>query len=296
MPLSRAARRRRSIVRAVTGTAVFAVVVGAAAFAIATYLARLDVVPLVVRCAALSDGTAWYLEPDQADTAALLSATSLRRGLPARATTVAIATGLQESKLRNLEHGDRDSVGIFQQRPSQGWGTVEQILDPVFSTNAFYDALVQVEGYQEMPITEAAQAVQRSAFPDAYAQHEPTSRAWASAMYGYTPQSVTCTLDDPEGPGDAVAVAARVERDFGPLGTSVDAEGAVLVDASSMATGDDAVRLGWAVAHWAVAVASPLEVVRVEHETTAWDRDTGTWAPSEGAPLAAGQIRIVLAD
>ncbi|MCU1430988.1 MAG: hypothetical protein JWP95_93 [Actinotalea sp.] len=296
MPSSRAVRRRRALLRAVAGTAAFAGVVGVAAFGIAGYLNRLDIEPLVVRCAALADGTSWYLEPDQADTAALLSATSLRRGLPARATTVAIATGLQESKLRNIEHGDRDSVGIFQQRPSQGWGTVEQILDPVYATNAFYDALVQVEGYQDLPVTEAAQAVQRSGFPDAYAQHEARSRAWASGMYGYDAGAVTCTLREPDGVGDPAAVTARVHRDFGALTTSVDDAGAVVVDAGSMATGDDAARLGWAVAHWAVAVAQPLQVVQVQHEGTTWDRATGAWGPVEGQAGPPGQVRIVLAD
>src|SRR5665811_361774 len=111
---------------------------------------------------------------------------ALQRALPARALTIAIATGLQESKLRNLTQGDRDSVGIFQQRPSQGWGTVEQIMDPLFATTAFYDALVKVDGYQDLPITEAAQAVQRSGFPEAYGEHEAAARAWASAMYGYS--------------------------------------------------------------------------------------------------------------
>lgn len=291
--------RRAYVRRRLLVAAVVLAVIGLVVTLIVAFMSRKPTETLILpsyRCvASLGDSTA-ELNVEQSYYAAIIAGVAVQRGLPPRAVSIALATAFQESDIRNLDYGDRDSVGLFQQRPSQGWGTVEQILDPVFSTNAFYDALVQVEGYQEMPITEAAQAVQRSAFPDAYAQHEPTSRAWASAMYGYTPQSVTCTLDDPEGPGDAVAVAARVERDFGPLGTSVDAEGAVLVDASSMATGDDAVRLGWAVAHWAVAVASPLEVVRVEHETTAWDRDTGTWAPSEGAPLAAGQIRIVLAD
>ena len=73
--------------------------------------------------------------------------------------------------------GDRDSLGLFQQRPSQGWGTAEQILNPEYSTNRFYDALVKVDGYTDMDIAEAAQAVQRSAAGEAYAQHESRRRA-----------------------------------------------------------------------------------------------------------------------
>ena len=120
--------------------------------------------------------------------------------LPARAVTLAIATGLQESKLVNIDYGDRDSVGLFQQRPSQGWGEIAQIMDPVYSTGAFYDALVRVDGYEDMEITVAAQAVQRSGFPDAYAQHEGRSRAWANALAGYAEGALTCALA-PAAPG-----------------------------------------------------------------------------------------------
>ena len=296
MPVSPAARHRRAVVRAVAGTAIFVTAVTGAAAGVAAYLRHLDTDPLVIRCAAFSDGTSWYLQPDQADTAALLSATSLRRGLPARATTIALATGLQESKLRNLDHGDRDSVGIFQQRPSQGWGTVEEIMDPVYSTNAFYDALERVDGYQELPVTEAAQAVQRSGFPDAYAQHEAGSRAWASAMYGYTSQAITCTLGEPDGVGDPQGVVARVERDFGGLSTAVTTDGVVQVDATSMAgSPEDGERLGWAVAHWAVSVASPLDITLVQHTDRTWDRGAGAWVRNEGEPVPAGQVRITVA-
>ncbi|MCW8383933.1 C40 family peptidase [Streptomyces justiciae] len=92
--------------------------------------------------------------------------------LPVRARVVAIATAMQESGLRNLDHGDRDSVGLFQQRPSQGWGSREEIMDPYYSSRQFYDHLVKVRDWQKMPVTDAAQAVQRSGFPDAYAKHE----------------------------------------------------------------------------------------------------------------------------
>ncbi|SCG79195.1 hypothetical protein GA0070213_1251, partial [Micromonospora humi] len=89
---------------------------------------------------------------------------------------VSIATALQESKLENLGHlGDRndhDSLGLFQQRPSSGWGSPEQITDPEYSTLAFLKGLKQVDGWQDMPLTKAAQTVQVSAYPDAYAQWE----------------------------------------------------------------------------------------------------------------------------
>ena len=118
-----------------------------------------------------------------------------RAGLPARAASIALATAYQESKLRNLDDGDRDSLGLFQQRPSQGWGTEKQMLDPDYATNAFYDALAKVDGYREMEITEAAQAVQRSGLPEAYADHEEDARALASALTGNSPagrSAATC--------------------------------------------------------------------------------------------------------
>uniref|UniRef100_A8LV26 Secreted protein n=1 Tax=Salinispora arenicola (strain CNS-205) TaxID=391037 RepID=A8LV26_SALAI len=110
-----------------------------------------------------------------ANVKAIIEATK-KAGMDERAAVVAIATSLQESKLENLGHlGDRndhDSQGLFQQRPSSGWGTVEQITDPEYSTTAFLKGLQQVEGWQDMPLTKAAQTVQVSAYPFHYAQWE----------------------------------------------------------------------------------------------------------------------------
>ncbi|MEU7843658.1 hypothetical protein AB0B39_22185 [Micromonospora sp. NPDC049114] len=110
-----------------------------------------------------------------ANVKAIIAATK-KAGLPERAAVISIATSLQESKLENLGHlgdmNDHDSLGLFQQRPSSGWGTPEQITDPEYSTTAFLKGLRQVDGWQDMPLTEAAQTVQVSAYPDAYAQWE----------------------------------------------------------------------------------------------------------------------------
>jgi hypothetical protein len=281
--------------RILLATVVFVTVVAGATAGVVALLDRDEAEPEMVRCTAALDGTDWHLEPDQAETAALLAGTALRRGLPARALTIAIATGLQESKLRNVTHGDRDSVGIFQQRPSQGWGTTEQILDPVFATNAFYDALLRVDGYQDLPITDAAQAVQRSGFPEAYAQHESWARAWASAMYGYSSAAVTCTLPAPDGPADPQAVVVRAQRDLGLA--AVPGEAGVLVDTAPLAVGgpEEVGRLGWAVAHWGVSVAGPLGVTQIRVAGSQWDRDAGAWATVEGDPLPDGQVLLTLA-
>ncbi|KAB1923579.1 hypothetical protein AB0J94_20945 [Micromonospora noduli] len=110
-----------------------------------------------------------------ANVKAIIAATK-KAGLPERAAVISIATSLQESKLENLGHlgdmNDHDSLGLFQQRPSSGWGTPEQITNPEYSTTAFLKGLKQVDGWQDMPLTDAAQTVQVSAYPDAYAQWE----------------------------------------------------------------------------------------------------------------------------
>ncbi|MFI7252568.1 hypothetical protein [Micromonospora chalcea] len=116
------------------------------------------------------------LDDEQTKNVKAIIAATKKAGMDERAAVVSIATALQESKLENLGHlGDRndhDSQGLFQQRPSSGWGTVEQITDPEYSTTAFLKGLKQVDGWQDMPLTKAAQTVQVSAYPDHYAQWE----------------------------------------------------------------------------------------------------------------------------
>ena len=96
--------------------------------------------------------------------------------LPPRAWEIAVATSLQETGLKNIgdlgDANDHDSLGLFQQRPSSGWGTPDQLTDPTYASTAFYKALVQVPGWDHMALTDAAQAVQVSAFGDRYAQWE----------------------------------------------------------------------------------------------------------------------------
>ncbi|MEW1699321.1 MULTISPECIES: NlpC/P60 family protein [unclassified Streptomyces] len=118
----------------------------------------------------------------QIPNAKVIVATGTQKRVPARGQVVALATALQESTLINLDHGDRDSLGLFQQRPSQGWGTREQIMDPVYSSTKFYDGLVKMKDWEQMPVTVAAQKVQRSGFPDAYAKHEPLATALQQAI------------------------------------------------------------------------------------------------------------------
>jgi len=114
---------------------------------------------------------------EQMHNAAIIISVGQRLKVPPRGWVIAIATALQESNLKNLDHlgenNDHDSLGLFQQRPSQGWGSREEILDPVHAATKFYEKLLTIDGWQKMALTDAAQAVQISAYPDAYAKHEP---------------------------------------------------------------------------------------------------------------------------
>lgn len=286
--------RRRSvrarIVRALVVLGLVAALFVGAIGAVVMVLEKMRPVPEAAhRCYAELDGTQWSLNPEQAQNAALFAAMAAERGLPARAVTVAIATALQESKMINIDYGDRDSVGLFQQRPSQGWGSVEQIMDPVYSTGKFYDGLVKVDGYTKLEVTVAAQAVQRSGFPDAYAQHETRARAWASALTGNSPEALTCELRDPLPGGDVARLAARVARDLPSADVSTDAGRRTVSITPGGLGGEDpsaAARTRAALAHWAVAVADEQQVVSVSIDGRTWQRDSGAWTDTDAVESA----------
>ncbi|MFB7405374.1 C40 family peptidase [Streptomyces rubiginosohelvolus] len=129
------------------------------------------------------------LPAEQIPHAQTIVATGLSLDVPAKGQIIALATAMQESRLRNLNYGDRDSLGLFQQRPSQGWGTAQQIRDPVYASEQFYKGLLKVSGWQQMTVTQAAQAVQKSGFPDAYAQWESLATALQTAIVKTFPNS-----------------------------------------------------------------------------------------------------------
>ncbi|MGY1639973.1 hypothetical protein ACI782_02435 [Geodermatophilus sp. SYSU D00703] len=116
--------------------------------------------------------TGLTLTGEQVANARTIAQVGYDRGLPQRAVVIALATAMQESGLRNLDYGDRDSLGLFQQRPSQGWGTPTQVQDPAYAAGKFYDGLVRVPGWETRRLTDAAQLVQLSGFPEAYQKHE----------------------------------------------------------------------------------------------------------------------------
>lgn len=142
---------------------------------------------------------------EQLANAAVIVAVGKQMNVPEHGQLVAIATALQESRLRNLDHGDRDSLGLFQQRPSQGWGTPAQIMNPTYAATQFYQHLLATPDWQQMSLNDAAQAVQRSGTPNAYAQHEPAARTVFAAVHG-----ANCTNNASEavGTGDCNAIQA----------------------------------------------------------------------------------------
>ncbi|MFE0703495.1 C40 family peptidase [Streptomyces sp. NPDC058872] len=159
------------------------------------------------------------LPTEQIPHAATIVATGISLDVPKKGQIIALATAMQESRLRNLNYGDRDSLGLFQQRPSQGWGTAQQIRDPLYASERFYKALLAVDGWQQMTVTQAAQAVQKSGFPDAYAQWEPLATALQKAIAATFPGSP----DSPDSPnkdtGDTAPSGCSTQdgSQYGPI-------------------------------------------------------------------------------
>jgi hypothetical protein len=246
------------------------------------------------QCVATVNGNTVVLDLDQAQSAAIIAGVAVRRGLPARAVTIALATAYQESKLRNLGHGDRDSLGLFQQRPSMGWGTAAQVRDPHYASARFYDALVKVKNYQKLAITVAADKVQHSAFPTAYADHESDARVLASALTGQSKAAFSCVVNDKSVPTQklgasgltprADAVRKDLLKTFGKLSTGGYARGGVTtghVQGSAHYDGravDVFVKpisarntvKGWALAQYLVAQANRLSIRTVIFSDRVW--------------------------
>ncbi|WP_432477285.1 hypothetical protein [Nocardioides sp. GXQ0305] len=270
------------------------------------FVFRDSVAPFVAgdRCTATVQGSSVRLTPEQAENAALMSAISVQRGLPARAATIAIATAYQESKLYNLDYGDRDSLGLFQQRPSQGWGTSRQVRDPVYAINAFYDALARVEGFETLEVTVAAQEVQRSGYPQAYADHEADARVLASALTGQSWRAFHCTMTDEPDPASsrldgsgltrrAAAVRDDLQAAFGRQSLGGFAPGGVrdghmegsahydgrAVDVFFRPVDQESRNRGWAMAHYLVAQAARLDIRTVIYDGRIW---TAGWRSGDG--------------
>ena len=217
---------------------------------------------------AIDRGLAWV--------ASTMSVVVIRRQLPERAAVLVLAAGLQESKLVNLAagDGDRDSVGVLQQRPSQGWGTPAQLQDLHFATGAFLDALTKIDGWQTMPLADAIQKVQISVDGSLYARHEDEAQALSDALTGHAPAGITCTFPKPTHVAPARQVAALITKDL-PVNKPSAAEPRVSVPGAS-----------WATAAWFVANADRLGIDSVAYSGRAWTREHG-WRADKTASARA---------
>ena len=239
-------------------------------------------------CTVRADGEV-TLDSTQMANAATITAVGIRRKMPERAVVVALATALQESKLENIEHGDRDSLGLFQQRPSQGWGTPEEIRDPRYAAGKFYAALKRVKGWKDMRVTDAAQKVQRSAYPEAYEKWADESAVLARALTGRATGAVECSVDgEPpvRGAAAAAALADSLRLDWGKgLGrTAAQAAGLTVAVTDAGA--------GWRYAHWLVSHARDTGLERVRFADLEWQAPTGKWQQVTGE-RAVGDAAVV---
>jgi hypothetical protein len=212
------------------------------------------------------------LDLEQAANATTIAAVGKRMGLPDHAVSIALATAYLESNLHNLAHGDRDSLGLFQQRPSQGWGTPTQIMTPHYAAAAFYQHLAKVPGWQVIAVTDAAQRVQRSALPDGYAQFEPKARALAEALTGEVPAGFSCRVSIPVG-APAVGLQTAMTTELGLSSLSVALEPS----------------RGWTVAHWFIGHATRFKIASVSYGGQRWTAASAVWQPY---PAAGSEVQV----
>jgi hypothetical protein len=256
-------------------------------------------VALLPGCQAGTGPQAVFLDIDQAGIAATIAGVAARRKLPRQAVTIAYAAALQESRLQNLDYGDRDSVGVFQQRPSQGWGTTPEIEDPVYATTRFFDALVQLHDYTRLPVAKAAQDVQHSADGAAYGQWAPMAAELAGYFTGSSPHGVSCWYPPPR-QADLAGAVRELTQTFGPEGRRAVVARITTDRSASGKDGSVAVRpaergAAWTVAGWLVANAQAYGIGEVRYAgyewkatdgSMGWRRDSTKQDPSPGLIVA----------
>ncbi len=243
------------------------------------------VIPPRQQCRATAQGVDATVSLEQAGNAAIIVAESVRRSLPPRAASIALATALQESGLRNIDYGDRDSIGLFQQRPSQGWGTVEDIMDPWYSAGRFYQALVKIPSWDTGSINDVAQKVQRSGVPDGYRKHETRARVLASALTGHSAAAVSC-IDRQTGPG-SLSQTERVLREGFTGSVRISTEGTSLALEST-----DEVAL-WSAVQIAMFTTESAGIVNVRVGEQTWANDTKRFAEWKVSPAPSSQQAVI---
>ncbi|MDR1852919.1 MAG: hypothetical protein LBR21_09810 [Propionibacteriaceae bacterium] len=235
----------------------------------AYYSVKGEPLPLQPSCTASVGEYSATIDLEQARNAGIIAGVSVKRKLVPRAATIALATAYQESGIRNLDYGHADSLGLFQQRPSQGWGTEEQVQDPWYSSKKFYEALVKVPDWQNSDINDTAQAVQRSGVPDGYRKHESNARALASALTGETPASFTCSYD--AAAPNIAGMEKYLEDTYGKRISVSEIENGLSVKA-------DTLTHAWSVAEVAIAAGAGYGLISAELGLSVWQAGrAATW-------------------
>jgi len=225
--------------------------------------------PIQSHCTASSPTGRYSLGLDQAANATTIALAAKRLGLADHAVTIGLAVALQESGLENLDHGDRDSLGLFQQRQSEGWGTPAQIMDPLDSSLSFFRHLARISGWETMEVTVAAQKVQHSAAPAAYADWEDQARVIASVLTGEAPSGFACTYASVNLPPSSAGLAPALVAQLGenPL------------------TGPLPEKSGWMVASWVVAHAHQYGIGSVTFAGKEWTPSRADWTTDPTADM-----------
>jgi hypothetical protein len=248
-------------------------------------------------CQAGLGGAAIPLGTEQAGIAATIAGIAARHRLPQRAVTIALAAALQESQLQNLDYGDRDSVGVFQQRPSQGWGTTAELEDPVYATTRFFAALVRVPGYTKMPVDQAAQDVQHSADGSAYEQWVGIATQLTGYFTGTSPAEVSCWYT-PAGKADLTGALKQLTQTFGPQGKDAVLVG-MTTDRSVKKKKERTAAVvhvqrdgAWTVAAWLVAHAQQYGISQIRYAGYVWNAANGSmgWQRAKGSSRTASPV------
>jgi hypothetical protein len=277
---------------------VIAALIAAGAYAAYTaygrYVQRLLTIP---GCQAGTGANAIGLDFGQTADASIIAGVAARDRLPRKALIIAYATAFQESKLENLDYGDRDSVGIFQQRPSEGWGSKAHLEDPAYASGAFFKALKRIPGYAKLPVDVAAQDVQRSADGSAYQQYAQSAAALA-ADFTATPHAVTCWYD-PAAQAASEGVSAKLNL-RAALNGFADAfgrprEGGAVTSVSVARSGGSVVISAarpdrWAAANWLVANASSYGITQVSYGGYQWKAGLSETSWQAASAPARGRI------
>jgi hypothetical protein len=260
------------------------------------------------QCVATSTNDSYTYDLQQMQNASTIAAVGVKLGVPSYGIEIAEATARQESKFYNVSGGSYDSLGLFQQRPSQGWGTSSEIMDTTYSSTAFYDALLKVSNWQNLAVTVAAQDVQHSAYPDAYAAHVDEGKVLMSVFTGTAGAALTCTLDGPTFSAQATgssglttlgqSVITDAQKQWGSASVE-DVSGSArtfsLAVPSSL-SGTDATQRGWAYANWAVSKAEALGITQVGYDGKTWSssNNSNSWQTATAADAPTGRIVLTM--